>query len=99
MKLLSSSLSFLRRNLLASVALFVALGGTSYAVSDSVIAQKSTTYYACVTQQFGTLNLTTKNARCPAGQRKISFNAQGASGARGAAGPAGAAGADGAAGP
>lgn len=61
--------------------------------------------YACVTKDFRTLNLTTKSARCPDGQPKVSWNVAGAPGAtgprgaRGAPGSDGAAGRDGAAGP
>ena len=65
-----------RRHVASVVVLSLLLAGTAFAVSRPS-AKKPTTYYACVTQEFHTLNLTTKNARCPSGERKISFNAQG----------------------
>jgi hypothetical protein len=101
---------WLRRNIVALVALFIALGGTSYAVTVHT-RSSSGRLYACVTGKFGTLNLTRASAVCPRGETKISWNrtgrpglqgAQGPRGARGptgAAGPRGAAGATGAAGP
>src|SRR5262249_30346378 len=55
--------------------------------------------YACVTEQFNTLNLTTKDRRCPSGQTKVSWSVSGSSGQpgpRGAGGPAGPGGARGA---
>src|SRR5690349_7824244 len=91
-------LTFLRRHIALVVVAFIALGGTAYAVSGSA-GSSTKTYYACVTKQHGTLNLTTKAATCPRGQRKISFNAKGAQGARGENGAAGATGAPGPAGP
>lgn len=54
--------------------------------------------YACVTTNFKTLNLSTRQARCPRGQSKISWSTEGARGARGARGLQGVAGSAGAAG-
>src|SRR4051794_31738746 len=88
-----------RRHVIAVVALFVALGGSSYAVADATSPSNGKTLYACITKQHKTLNLTTATAKCPSGQRKISFNAKGERGATGAAGAAGAPGAAGPAGP
>ena len=82
--------SFVKTHAIGVTALFLALGGTSYAVTGEV-AKKSDekTLYACVTSKYHTLNLSSKNAKCPNGAKKISFNAQGARGATGAAGAAG----------
>jgi hypothetical protein len=98
-----AAIAFLRRHTLGAVALFVALGGTSYAAVTGTVAQKGAkTYYACVTERYHTLNLSTKAGKCATGERKISFSAQGPAGAagksglRGDAGPAGPAGAAGA---
>ena len=101
-----SAQAFFRRHVVAAAVLFVALGGTAFAMADGSLggraAKSSKTYYACVTERFGTLNLTTRSATCPNGERKIRFGARGrrgrvgAAGARGAAGPAGPAGAEGA---
>lgn len=88
--------------LLAGLAL---LAGASAALAAS---QGTTKLYACVTGQYGTLNLTTKSAHCPSGQQKISWNVKGlrgpkgergAQGERGASGSPGAAGQAGATGP
>ncbi|MEX2106474.1 MAG: hypothetical protein WD810_06200 [Solirubrobacterales bacterium] len=82
--------------------MFVALGGTSYALTGSDGAETPRTFHACVTKGFATLNLTTAGASCPNGQRKISWNAagrRGAAGQRGAVGPAGQKGDTGRAGP
>lgn len=79
----------------------VAVGGTTMAVASERSSRPAgSRHYACVTEQYKTLNLTTAGARCPDGQRKISFAARagGAKGARGARGARGAQGAAGAAG-
>lgn len=58
--------------------------------------------YVCVTADFGTLNLSSKTAACPRGQRKMSWQVEGLRGEpgpRGAAGPRGTAGPRGATGP
>lgn len=52
--------------------------------------------YACVTKNFKTLNLSTRQGRCPSGQRKVSWRTEGARGAKGARGLQGVAGAVGA---
>ncbi|WP_211656656.1 collagen-like protein, partial [Patulibacter medicamentivorans] len=88
----------LRRHTIALLALFIALGGTSYAVT-SAAKPSSKTYYACVTKRYKTLNLSSADGSCRPGERKISFNAKGPAGLRGASGIAGAKGADGAIGP
>jgi hypothetical protein len=95
--------SFARRHIIGVTALFLALGGTSYAVTGDVAKKSDTkTLYACVTAKYHTLNLSSKGAKCPPGARKISFDVQGPKGAAGApgvkgdAGPAGPAGANGA---
>ncbi|MFA4929156.1 MAG: hypothetical protein WC558_11610, partial [Patulibacter sp.] len=54
--------------------------------------------YACITQTYKTLNLSTQQARCPRGERKISWASGGARGARGLKGVAGSTGAAGATG-
>ena len=94
------SVDFLRQHSVALVAVFIALGGTSYAVTSSETARNSSPnrLYACVTPKFQTLNLTTAAATCPAGQRKISWSRAGSKGTRGAAGQRGAAGTQGPAG-
>jgi hypothetical protein len=82
-------LSFARRHALGAAALFIALGGTSYAVTGDMTQKQSKTYYACVTARFHTLNLSTEKGRCASGERKISFSAAGPRGEKGAAGARG----------
>jgi hypothetical protein len=89
---------WLRRNVVALVALFIALGGTSYAVTGQMDSSNGR-LYACVTHKFGTLNLTRASAVCPRGEAKISWNRTGRPGLRGAQGPRGAKGSTGVAGP
>src|ERR1700722_8268136 len=91
-------LGWVRRNVVALVALFIALGGTSYAVTGHM-RSSSGRLYACVTHKFNTLNLTGASAICPHGEAKISWNRTGMPGLRGARGPGGARGSTGAAGP
>lgn len=97
---MSKVLTLLRRHAVAFAALFLILGSGAYAVADQVTSRARTrgVLYACVTNDYKTLNLTTAARACPDGQRKISWNATGRSGARGPAGKAGAAGATGSAG-
>uniref|UniRef100_UPI0035C8E70F collagen-like triple helix repeat-containing protein n=1 Tax=Patulibacter defluvii TaxID=3095358 RepID=UPI0035C8E70F len=91
--------TLVRRHSIALLALFVALGGTSYAVTSAARPAAGKTYYACVTPRYKTLNLTTARGRCDAGEQKISFNAEGRPGDDGARGRAGATGRTGATGP
>jgi hypothetical protein len=80
----------------AIVAIAIGLVGTSYAVaaengSSPVHRVKAhpARVYACVVGRFRTLNLTTARARCPHGQRKISWVRHAAPAHRGATGKAG----------
>lgn len=89
-----------RSPILGLLAALFLLVGASSALAASPSA--STQLYACVTGQFGTLNLTTKSAKCPEGQQKITWNVKGMRGERGPKGERGAqgpAGKQGAAGP
>lgn len=75
----------------------LAIGAGSFA-SASPKQTRGARIYACATSVYGTLNLTDANRRCPAGQRKISWEADsgqgpaGRAGDRGVAGPRGLAG-------
>lgn len=97
---MSKVLTLLRRHAVAFAALFLLLGGTAYAVADPGArgAAPKKTLYACVTSAHQTLNLTTAGAKCPRGQSKISWNAEGPRGTRGLAGAAGTTGVPGATG-
>jgi hypothetical protein len=90
---------FVGRHSIALLALFVALGGTSYALSGRDANGSPKTLYACVTKEFGTLNLSTAGASCPKGERKISWNTAGHRGAAGKRGAKGATGDTGTTGP
>ena len=90
---------YLRRNVLALVALFVALGGTSYAVTGGGSSAGPGRFYACVTELHRTLNLTSRSATCPENQTKISWNRVGRPGPRGRRGLVGPRGAEGPTGP
>ncbi len=74
---------FLSRNAIGLLALFVALGTGSYALAGSGGGSSARTLYACVTKDFGTLNLTTAHAPCPNGERRVSWNSKGRRGASG----------------
>ena len=80
---------FLGRNAIGLLALFVALGTGSYALAGSGGGSSTRTLYACVTKDFGTLNLTTAHASCPNGERRVSWNSKGRRGASGKQGPKG----------
>lgn len=77
-------------------ALIVALGLHPAASADA--AKTPSRLYACVTTSYKTLNLSTRQARCPGGQSKISWRTDGSRGARGARGLQGVAGSVGATG-
>src|ERR1700733_15943580 len=79
---------YVRRHHIAWLALFIALGGTSYAVAVRG-SSSAGRFYAFVTQRFHTLNLTSASAACPRGQYKISWNRTGQRGAPGPLGPKG----------
>jgi hypothetical protein len=61
--MIGAARTILLRHSLAVIALFVALGGTSLAVTGAT-SKHGHTYYACATARFHTLNLTTKGASC-----------------------------------
>jgi hypothetical protein len=91
---MSKALSYLRSNALGALALFVALGGTSYAATGGFTAA-SRTIKACAASN-GVLRLQT-GKKCKKGQKAVSWNQQGVPGAPGATGPSGIAGLNGAA--
>jgi hypothetical protein len=83
----------LRSNILAYLALFLAVGGGGgYAIA----ASRSTTIHACVVRHTGELLL---KKRCGRGQAGLVWNRQGPTGAVGATGATGAAGPTGPQGP
>jgi hypothetical protein len=83
----------LRGNALALLALFVALGGTSYAAAGGFVA-KSGQLSGCVGSS-GALKLLKPGRRCAKGQSAVAWNVAGRGGASGAPGATGARGATG----
>lgn len=86
----------LRSNTVALLALFVALGGTSYAAAGGFVA-KNGQLAGCVGAS-GALKVLKPGRRCPKGQTAVAWNVAGRAGGTGAAGPTGARGATGATG-
>jgi hypothetical protein len=58
--------------ILGAIAVFVALGGTAFALSERSAGR----WYACVTHAYHTLNLSSGSATCPLGEHKISWDRQ-----------------------
>ena len=86
-------------NVLATGAIFVALGGGAYAVS--AVPSANSVLFACAKKKGGALRTVKKARRCKRGERKISWNVGGQAGpggSTGSPGPPGAAGAPGAGG-
>ena len=97
------------RTLIASSVAVAVAGGVSYGATTgfgrSARSASSGKRYACVTERFKTLNLSSAGATCPDGEQKISWHikgergphglrgAQGDPGPQGPIGPAGAPGA------
>jgi hypothetical protein len=76
---------------LATVALFVALGGGAWAASGGLIGAGGV-IHACVPNKGGPLSVVPPGEKCGRGQRRISFNQQGPPGQTGPQGPPGQAG-------
>lgn len=101
----SPDLPTLLRRLSAAVALaatllllFTTVAETASAAGkgSSTTARQPAVLYACVTRGYKTLNMSTKRARCPAGQFKVAWNTSGRRGADGKDGADGAKGSSGA---
>jgi hypothetical protein len=77
----------------AGLVAVVVAAGAAYAATSGVLSAAHTAraarIYACVTTRFGTLNLSSARAVCPAGEHKISWNAAGPRGLRGPRGSVG----------
>ncbi len=92
---MSSKTAFIRRHGIAFVALFVALGGTSYAMSGATFVSPQGAVSACV-KKSGTLKLVAPGTKCHKKQQLVTWNLQGVSGKSGATGATGASGTNGA---
>jgi hypothetical protein len=84
---LARLLAYFRSNVLAVVALFIALGGTSWALAGSNPFTSATgAISACVTAN-GSLHLVRGGHRCGRHQRLVTWAQKGATGATGPRGP------------
>ena len=93
MRKLGRSLSY--ANVMATVAVFLALGGGAFAATSGLMS-KGGTIHGCVSTRSHVLTVLKPGKRCGRGHVALSFNAKGVPGARG---PAGAIGPTGPAGP
>jgi hypothetical protein len=85
-------------NVMASVAVFVALGGGAYAATGVSFVSSSGAINGCVPKHGGTLQVLRPGKKCPKGDTPLSFNARGSVGPAGPAGKSGLAGASGSSG-
>jgi Collagen triple helix repeat (20 copies) len=83
---IASSLSY--ANVVATVALFAALGGSAWAATGG-LRSSSGVIHGCVSQRSHVLSVITAGRRCGRRSAALSFNAKGVPGAAGAAGPQG----------
>jgi hypothetical protein len=89
--MLTRVLQHLRRNVIAYIAIFLALGaGGGYAVA----ASNNKTITVCADKKTGLLHLKARG-RCKSSQSRVSWNQQGPQGAQGSQGPTGPQGATG----
>jgi hypothetical protein len=96
MRKLSGSLSY--ANVMATVAVFLALGGGAFAATTGLTA-KGGTIHGCVAKRSHVLTVLKAGQRCAPGHVALAFNAKGVRGARGPAGTTGPAGPAGPTGP
>jgi hypothetical protein len=83
---------FARRHVVGLLALFVALGGTSYAVTAGKFTSADGTITACAKKRSGAVRLVIRGKRCRKGEQRITWNQRGRPGADGTPGTPGAAG-------
>lgn len=94
--MIGHGMKYLRSNALGAMALFVALGGTSYAAAGGF--SSGGTLRACANEE-GVIRLLKQGKKCRKGQTAVAWNTTGPAGAKGATGATGAGGAQGASGP
>lgn len=82
-------------NVMATIAVFVSLGGGAYAVTSATGSRTSGVIRACVDRRTGELRITRAARRCHASERAVSWNRRGRTGPAGAPGRDGADGRDG----
>jgi Collagen triple helix repeat (20 copies) len=93
MRALRAQLSY--ANVMATLALFVAIGGGAWAASGGLIGSNGV-IHGCVRTKGGTLKIVAPRQKCRRGLTAISFNQQGRPGPQGVRGQQGAQGAQGA---
>ncbi len=76
-------------NVVASIALFIALGGGAYAVVGNGFLGRSGTVRTCIQSADHELQVITPDGRCRAGSIPLALNQKGQRGPRGATGPRG----------
>ena len=74
-------------NVVATGAIFIALGGGAYAVT--ALPSANTVVFACAKKKGGALRTVKKTTRCRRGERKISWNVGGQAGPGGSQGATG----------
>jgi hypothetical protein len=77
---------FMFNNAVGVVALVVALGGTSYAVTAKRFVGKDGKVHACAKNKGGAVRLVRGSSKCRSGEQKVSWSQVGRQGAAGAAG-------------
>jgi hypothetical protein len=82
-------------NVVASVAVFIALGGGAYAATGTSLESSNGAINGCVPKRGGTLLVLRAGKRCPRGDTSLAFNARGRVGPAGAPGKNGLNGASG----
>jgi hypothetical protein len=87
----SRALTLVRRQPIALLALFVALGGTSFAAEWSGDRSQDV-FHGCIADRSGRLRIVDPAHRCSTHEKPISFNREGRRGPQGAAGKPGPAG-------
>jgi len=89
---MSRARQFVFNNAVGLVALVVALGGTSYAVTSKRFVGTDGTVHACAKNRGGAVRLVHGNGKCRRGEQKVAWSQTGPQGAPGTAGRDGAAG-------
>jgi hypothetical protein len=82
-------------NVMASIAVFIALGSGAYAATGSSLMSSSGTINGCVPKRGGALRVLQSGRKCPKGDAALPFNARGPAGTAGRAGTNGLSGASG----
>jgi hypothetical protein len=94
----SKLVGVVRQNAIGLLALFVALGGGTYAATRDSFVGRSGVINGCVPKKGGPLDVLKPGKKCPRGTVALPFNAQGSPGVAGARGSPGIAGQPGAGG-